>query len=933
MESKLLEFIFYSITLAVVLNLIANMVWKYIPKTRGYPDIIISAALIGICVLSIIFFGKGICLDKGIYLYIIIFVVLIGICVLFIIFFRKKSRREDKKKQPVKNYITLPEGKISLAKMPTTSPDVFGREKELAMLDKAWNSEHKNIVMLVAFGGVGKTALVNKWLNNMELDDYRGAERVLGWTFYSQGSRQDGQASADQFIASALRWFGDTNPDEGSAWDKGERLAQLVRKEKTLLVLDGLEPLQNPADCRLRDQSLKSLLKELSHQNPGLCVITTRLSVDDIKDHIGTSVEEIELENLSQEAGAKLLEKLGAKGLPDELKKAVDDLKGHALAVTLLGTYLKIVHHGDIRMRKEIPKLMTETKLGEHTKHIMESYENWFRGKPELDILYIMGLFDRSAEGGAIQALRKKPVIKGLTDQLLKLSQEKWQFALDNLRTARLLSDENKNKPDDLDCHSLVREHFGEKLKANNPKAWKEAHSRLCEWYKSQAEEYPSTIKDMEPLLVAVAHGCQAERYSEMLEIYENRINRTEDNGIIMNFLRDKLGAVSADLTVLSHFFDKPWNTLVDKITDKQKAFILSISGLVLYTIGRLKDSIQPRQKGLEICKSIKELGMAAQCARHLSETFLPLGDLIKAEKYATDSVSYAESSWKIYCQKTTKSSHSSENQKKELYYQVVTYATLAYILHHKGCLEEARSLFIKAEQIQKQMEPGFPLLCRLHGSRYFDLLLDLGEQQTVIEYTERTLEWPQQENYPLAKALHRLALCRAYLLNGNLLQAEKNMDIVINDLRQAGQPPFLIPGILTRAELYRLSKEFKKAQQDIDNSLYIVDFCEMNLYKADCHLEYTKLYLAMSRKEEPQKHLIEAQKHLDTAKNMIDDMGYHRRDADCYLEYARLYFYMNDKDKAQENFVKAKEIVEKVGYHCLDKEVQELEKQMSGTG
>ena len=228
--------------------------------------------------------GLAINLLAGIFLYyitpeyfIFISIFLIIITALIFIFTRDKPD-DDKKEKPVKNYITLPEGKISLAKMPTTSPDVFGREKELAMLDKAWNSEHKNIVMLVAFCGVGKTALVNKWLNNMELDNYRGAKRVLGWTFYSQGSRQDGQASADQFIASALRWFGDPNPDEGSAWDKGERLAQFVRKERTLLVLDGLEPLQNPADCRLRDPALQSLLKELSHQNPGLCVITTRLS-------------------------------------------------------------------------------------------------------------------------------------------------------------------------------------------------------------------------------------------------------------------------------------------------------------------------------------------------------------------------------------------------------------------------------------------------------------------------------------------------------------------------------------------------------------------------------------------------------------------------------------------------------------------------------
>jgi GTPase SAR1 family protein len=562
------KYIFHVVIPGLVLNLLAGMLFYYIT-----PEYFIFISIFLIIITALIF-----------------------------IFTRDKPD-DDKKEKPVKNYITLPEGKISLAKMQTTSSDVFGREKELAMLDEAWNSEHTNIVMLVAFGGVGKTALVNRWLNNMELDNYRGAKRVLGWSFYSQGAKEGTQVSADQFIAFALRWFGDPNPDEGSAWDKGERLAQFVRKERTLLVLDGLEPLQNPADCSIRDPALKSLLKELSHQNPGLCVITTRLSVYDVKDDIGTSVEEIKLENLSSEAGAELLVKLGAKGLPDELKQAVDDLKGHALAITLLGRYIADVYDGDIRKRKEIPNLMVATKLGEHARHIMESYESWFKGKPELDILYIMGLFDRSAEGGAIQALRKKPVIKGLTDQLLKLSQEKWQFALDNLRTARLLADEDTHAPDTLDCHPLIREHFGEKLKEK--KAWKEAHSRLYEWYKSQAKELPDTVEEMNPLYSAVLHGCQAGRYQEAMdEVYWRRILRGNEK-----FNLHKLGAFGSELSILSGFFEAQWSKPVDGLIENYKAFVLTQAGFCLRALGRLSESAELMKVGLEADKAQKDWG------------------------------------------------------------------------------------------------------------------------------------------------------------------------------------------------------------------------------------------------------------------------------------------------------------------------------------
>ena len=119
--------------------------------------------------------------------------------------------------------VTLPPDKISLAKLPSTDPTLFGRDERLKQLEEAWNDPNINILTLVAWGGVGKTALVNKWLSQMGRDNYRGAECVYGWSFYSQGAAEGRQVSADQFIAAALTWFGDPDPTQGSPWDKGER--------------------------------------------------------------------------------------------------------------------------------------------------------------------------------------------------------------------------------------------------------------------------------------------------------------------------------------------------------------------------------------------------------------------------------------------------------------------------------------------------------------------------------------------------------------------------------------------------------------------------------------------------------------------------------------------------------------------------------------
>jgi len=154
--------------------------------------------------------------------------------------------RRDKGVQP--RVSTLGAGgdvRLELGRLPIPGPHFVGRDAELARLDAAWDDPKIHVLTLVAFGGVGKSALAARWLDRMAADGWRGATRVLDWSFYSQGT-EDRVTSAEPFIDHALRFFGDPDPKAGSLHDRGARLASLIRKERTLLVLDGIEPLQYP---------------------------------------------------------------------------------------------------------------------------------------------------------------------------------------------------------------------------------------------------------------------------------------------------------------------------------------------------------------------------------------------------------------------------------------------------------------------------------------------------------------------------------------------------------------------------------------------------------------------------------------------------------------------------------------------------------------
>ena len=478
--------------------------------------------------------------------------------------------------------------RISIARLPVTGSDVFGREEDIAFLDDAWANQDVNVVSIIAWAGVGKSTLVNHWLRRMAGDHYRSAELVFGWSFYRQGS-SGGTSSADEFLDATLTWFGDPDPRLGTAWEKGERLAKLVAHRRTLLILDGLEPLQNPPgqqEGRLREPSLQALMRELAAFNTGLCVITTRTPVADIADHERTSALRRELEQLSSDAGAKLLRALGVKGDEAELRTASDEFTGHCLALTLLGSFLTDAYDGDLRRRKEVSEhLADDVRQGVHARKVMESYQTWFGEGPELSILRMLGLFDRLADEKALRALLAPPAIRGLTESLTDLSPTEWRTRLARLRRARLLAGEDPQNPGHLDTHPLVREYFGEQLRSQRTEAWQECNKRLYHYYQTLAPELPDTLREMEPLFLAVICGCNAGLFRDTLhQLYIPRIQRGD-----ASFASNVLGARGALLSVLSHFFEEGrWGSLTEASAEGQslaaedQLFVLTQAGLYL---------------------------------------------------------------------------------------------------------------------------------------------------------------------------------------------------------------------------------------------------------------------------------------------------------------------------------------------------------------
>ncbi len=655
---------------------------------------------------------------------------------------------------------------ISATRLHHTAERLIGRDEDLDRLDAAWNNSHKNVVIVRAFGGMGKTSLVATWMAELALKNWRGAECVFDWSFYSQGTNDQRAASADIFIAIALAAFGDKDPTQGSAWDRGTRLARLVGKQRCLLVLDGLEPLQyppGPMEGKLKDPAIEALLKGLAAQNAGLCVVTTREKVPDIQQHYGRTADDIPLTALTDLAGAALLHHhgathAGAKPIkPDdkELQATSREVRGHGLTLQLLGQYLRLIEesgNGDILKRGTVRLADADheyqndaTRPYGHAFKAMEAYEKWFelegeKGERQLAVLRLLGLFDRPASKDCLAALRAEPVIAGLTEPLVGLSSRDWTVVTKRLEEINLLTVQVDGA---LDAHPLLREYFAMRLKSSHhaPRdepsgfagineghlqsstdagiqeahlaerdgyiAFREAHRRLYEHLCTTTKDKPdATLEDLQPLYQAVAHGCQAGLQQEACdEVYYARIQRGKEA-----YSTNKLGAVGSDLGAIACVFQQPWNRLASALGEVWQAWLLNEAAFRLRALGRLTEAIEPMRVSGEMDVKVEEWKGAAISYSNLSELELTLGEVAAAVGDASRSVTYADRSGDAFWRMGTRTTH-------------------ADALHQTGRRADAEALFREAEQMQAERQPDNPLLYSVRGFKYCDLLLAAAER------------------------------------------------------------------------------------------------------------------------------------------------------------------------------------------------------------
>jgi tetratricopeptide (TPR) repeat protein len=187
-----------------------------------------------------------------------------------------------------------------------------------------------------------------------------------------------------------------------------------------------------------------------------------------------------------------------------------------------------------------------------------------------------------------------------------------------------------------VDGHPLVREHFGAALEKSSPDVWKQAHSRLFDYFCTIPDkDQPDGEAGLLPLYQSLHHGVAAGRAQEALfHIYYQRIDR---NG--RGYGTHQLSLFSTELAAFAAFFPGGWQTPVQEVSREAQGYLLNLAGFGLRALGRLKEAQTPFERNIALNIELEDYLHAAADSDNLSELLFERGELQAALKRSNDTV------------------------------------------------------------------------------------------------------------------------------------------------------------------------------------------------------------------------------------------------------------------------------------------------------
>ncbi|WP_437603011.1 hypothetical protein WMF28_15415 [Sorangium sp. So ce590] len=729
---------------------------------------------------------------------------------------------------------------VALGGLPSPERGIVGREQDKRQLDDALDNQAVHAVVVIGEGGAGKTQLVRTWLDGLQ-PAYGDVDAVISCSIEDQD--RGGGPYGSAAVSVLLDALGE-KPSEDPL-ESVSRLVRWVRERRTIVVLDGLEPLQDDRG-RLIDSPIRMLVRTLASQMyGGLCVITTRPPFD----LEGTGVRRIQLGPVDPASAIQVLRSRDVRGSDEQLGRVADRVGRHALSLALVADYLSEAHAGDVLAADRLDLGAEDIDDGGRIQRILSFYEDRLR-PDERAVLGVVALCERPTDLATLAAVGARPGASGFAAVLGESPPQQHRRICARLEKTALLL---KTEAGAWDQHPLVRGFWRRRLEASDPAGVRSAHERLFEWFRDlppRASDGTVRREDLDPLYAAVAHGVRAQRWSGAFEVLHDRIRQGERHSSL------KLhGTVAEDRRAFLAFFDRDTFRLLGDLAPSQRYWLENSAGVLLRAQGETSDAVRLLERAVRTAVDSGLPGGAAESARNLASVHSLRGNLTEALACAESSVRHADASGELRPRLSARDFR-------------------GYLMHRLGRLHEARAAYEEIEQIRDREIAGQAGVAHYPFANHAVLLLDLDEVDLAHERATRALRLICGDDPDAASLLNRglstRVLARTLVARARPDEASQLFEEAVSLVRDSGRWDHLASCLIDCAWFWA-ARDVHRARRHLDEARQIWEGRGFRLSEAGAALTATRVALVENR-------LAEATEQLDTAEALLCEMRYRVR-------------------------------------------------------
>jgi tetratricopeptide (TPR) repeat protein len=763
-----------------------------------------------------------------------------------------------------------------------------GRATRLAEL-KRWLESPvtpDRVVSVVAAGGTGKTALVNKALHEAKLSDRAG---FFVWSFYED-------PHTDAFLREAYVYFtGETNAPTGGML---ERLQIALSGDLPhVLVLDGLERVQSEGGGKrrgeLEDAQLKRLVRALAGGiGNARALVTSRFPLADLEAWNGAGHKAVLLDDLEWAAALDVLRAWNVKGDDTRLTGLIEPLNiggsYHALSVAVLGSFIGNFGGGDPARAPRFA--LDEAKEGDSKarklQRILEEYARALT-QSERDLLARLTLFPR---GVKIQFLAWIVEAGGtVAGALMGLSDAQLANQLERLKQLGLVFRYETGSEVVYSAHPFLRDFFRTLLLATRAEDVHESvRAKLAPSLEARPEKAPSDSALLDQYEFLTEQSLLAGRVREAFDLYWYGLGGYGNLG-------RSLGENARGLRILERFFpDDDFSRFRAVLSPGDQAILVNELGLFAEAAGNLARAKAAFVHSQLIYSAAADLPSESACEQNLAEVELQAGRFRNAREHSGKSVHLAEAG-------------------KDDTRQWVGLGFRASAHFALGGAATAEADFARATELHQ------PLYAYL-GVRQAESKLILGDAAGALAQTQANLEMCLRNNWDSQICLCNALLARI-LLPTDPAAATTHLREARTFAERSGEVDLQLGCFQSSCELYRHVGDLQQAVAEGEAGILLADTCGFGKYSIDIRISLAEAYLAASSF---QKALQTARKALDLSEEKDCQYAWGQADGLHFCGVAHLR--LKEPELARQRLTAALALREKLGHGRIDETRRALE-------